>query len=178
MSSLQNFPAGTTTPTPPWYCFWSSLPSSDEGPFLFSTVSSLSLSSKIPCLWLASFCFLLFQASSLQPHLPHRTVPVLLTHPSQYHTTRESGVSHTPFQLLMGTCTTPILLTDTPINEDVVDKIRAYRADCNNRPSNSISFLSVVTTPLVSFTVSLCVFCFFSLIGKQTFFYVSGADHA
>jgi hypothetical protein len=28
-----------------------------------------------------------------------------------------------------------------PLNEAAVDKIRAYRADYNNRPSNAISFL-------------------------------------
>ena len=35
---------------------------------------------------------------------------------------------------------------DRPLNESTVDKIRDYRADYNNRPSNSISFMSVVAS--------------------------------
>jgi hypothetical protein len=34
---------------------------------------------------------------------------------------------------------------DGPLNEDVTDKICQYRADYNNRPSNSISFMSAMT---------------------------------
>ena len=33
---------------------------------------------------------------------------------------------------------------DGSLNEDVVDKIRQYRADYNNRPSHPISFMSVI----------------------------------
>jgi hypothetical protein len=33
---------------------------------------------------------------------------------------------------------------DQPLNEAAADKIRDYRVDYNNRPSNSISFMSVV----------------------------------
>ncbi len=31
---------------------------------------------------------------------------------------------------------------DGPLNEDTVDRIRQYRSDYNNRPSNSISFMT------------------------------------
>ena len=34
-----------------------------------------------------------------------------------------------------------------PLNESVVDKIRDYRTDYNNRPSNSISFIPDVPIP-------------------------------
>ena len=33
---------------------------------------------------------------------------------------------------------------DGPLNEAVIDKIRQYRADYNNRPSHVISFISVI----------------------------------
>jgi hypothetical protein len=33
---------------------------------------------------------------------------------------------------------------DRSLNEDVADKIRAYRADYNNRPSNAISIMSAI----------------------------------
>ncbi len=33
---------------------------------------------------------------------------------------------------------------DRPLNETVDDKIRAYHADYNNNPSNTISFMSVI----------------------------------
>ena len=33
-----------------------------------------------------------------------------------------------------------------PLNEVVTDKIRQYRADYNNRPSNVISFMSVIVS--------------------------------
>ena len=36
-------------------------------------------------------------------------------------------------------------LITTSLNEDVVDKIRDYRVDYNNRPSTCISFISSVT---------------------------------
>jgi hypothetical protein len=34
---------------------------------------------------------------------------------------------------------------DRPLNEDVTDEIRGYRADYHNRPFNTISFMSTVT---------------------------------
>ena len=34
---------------------------------------------------------------------------------------------------------------DEPLHDDVAEKIREYRADYNNCPSNSISFMSAVT---------------------------------
>ena len=36
--------------------------------------------------------------------------------------------------------------TDNPLNEVVTNKIRDYRADYNNRPSNSISFMPAVAS--------------------------------
>ena len=35
---------------------------------------------------------------------------------------------------------------DKPLNEAAADKIRAYRADYNNRPSNAISFMSAIVS--------------------------------
>ena len=35
---------------------------------------------------------------------------------------------------------------DRPLNEDVADKIRSYRVDYTNRPSNAISFMSAITS--------------------------------
>jgi hypothetical protein len=35
---------------------------------------------------------------------------------------------------------------DRPLNEVVVDKIRAYLTDCNNRHSNDISFMSTISS--------------------------------
>ena len=35
---------------------------------------------------------------------------------------------------------------DGPLNEAAVDKIRAYRADYNNRPSNAISFMPAIAS--------------------------------
>ena len=43
---------------------------------------------------------------------------------------------------------------DRPLNEAAADKIRAYRADYNNRPSNAISFMPpiVSTSGCLQFT--------------------------
>ena len=38
---------------------------------------------------------------------------------------------------------------DKPLKEAAADKIRDYRPDYNNRPSNSISFMPAVTGPSV-----------------------------
>ena len=35
---------------------------------------------------------------------------------------------------------------DSPLNETVTEKLRAYLTDYNNRPSNDISFMSVITS--------------------------------
>ena len=35
---------------------------------------------------------------------------------------------------------------DRSLNDDVTDKIRQYRADYNNRPSNTISFIPAITS--------------------------------
>jgi hypothetical protein len=35
---------------------------------------------------------------------------------------------------------------DRSLNETDADKIRKYRADCNNNPPNTISFISVIST--------------------------------
>jgi hypothetical protein len=60
---------------------------------------------------------------------------------------------------------------DGPLNEDVVDKIRQYRVDYNNRPSNVISFMSVIATVRLDvYIVNLCAFYFCRLIGNLRFF--------
>ncbi len=35
---------------------------------------------------------------------------------------------------------------DSPLNETTPDKIRQYRSDYNNRPSNDISFIPVIAS--------------------------------
>ena len=35
---------------------------------------------------------------------------------------------------------------DKPLNDAAAEKVREYRADYNNRPSNSVSFMPVVAT--------------------------------
>jgi hypothetical protein len=62
---------------------------------------------------------------------------------------------------------------DGSLNEDVVDKIRQYHTDYNNRPSNTISFMSDVSSTsgcLHSELVLWCVFYSYRLIGKLTAF--------
>jgi hypothetical protein len=41
---------------------------------------------------------------------------------------------------------------DGPLNEAAADKIRQYRADYNNRPSNAISFMSAIASTSRAFT--------------------------
>ena len=57
---------------------------------------------------------------------------------------------------------------DRTLNETAADKIRDYRVDCNNRPSNATPFMTAVATSLSTFTVNLCAFYFYRLIGKPT----------
>ena len=55
----------------------------------------------------------------------------------------------------------------------VLLKIRKYRADYNNNPPNSISFIPAITSTsgrLPCDIVNLCVFYFYKLIGKLTAF--------
>ena len=56
-------------------------------------------------------------------------------------------------------------------NEAAADKIRQYRADYNNRPSNAISFMpAIASTSGRVHIVNLCVFYSYQLIGKLTAF--------
>jgi hypothetical protein len=59
---------------------------------------------------------------------------------------------------------------DTSINESVVDKIRQYRADYNNRPPNSISFMSPIGSTSGCLHSEFYSFYSYSLIGKLTDF--------
>ncbi len=62
---------------------------------------------------------------------------------------------------------------DKTQNETSTDKIRQYHPDLNNRPSNSISVMSDISSTsgrLLRDTVNLCVFYFYKLIGKLTTF--------
>ena len=58
-----------------------------------------------------------------------------------------------------------------PLNEDVTDKIRDYRTDYNNRPSNAISFMTdiSITSDLLHCEFMRIYFC--RLIGKPFFYY-------
>jgi hypothetical protein len=59
-----------------------------------------------------------------------------------------------------------------PLNEDATYKIRHYRADYNNRPSNDISFMSTIPKDRkAGYIVNYCAFSFYKLIGKLTSFY-------
>ena len=66
---------------------------------------------------------------------------------------------------------------DRPLNEAAADKIRDYRADYNNRPSNAISSMPAVVALLAASTVSLCAFYLCRLIGNR-FFDASGVQLA
>ena len=49
----------------------------------------------------------------------------------------------------------PLPDIDYPLNDTVVDKIREYRVDYNNRPSNSFSPMPAVATTLCNFFFTL-----------------------
>ncbi len=67
---------------------------------------------------------------------------------------------------------------DRPLNEAAADKIRVCRSDYNNRPSNAISFIPAIVSTGV-YTVILCAFYFYKVIGKLTaFFAASGVQLA
>ena len=59
---------------------------------------------------------------------------------------------------------------DRPLNEAAAEKIRQYRADYNNRPSNAVSFLDVKLVRLAVYIVNLCSFYSYRLIGKLAAF--------
>ena len=59
---------------------------------------------------------------------------------------------------------------DGSLNEDVTDKIRQYRFDNKNRPSNSISFVPAIASTLGVYIVNWCSFHSYRLIGKLTSF--------
>ena len=58
---------------------------------------------------------------------------------------------------------------DRSLNE-VVDKIRKYRANYNINPPNSISFMTTITSTSGGYIVNLCDFYSYKLIGKLTVF--------
>ena len=59
---------------------------------------------------------------------------------------------------------------DRSLNEAAADKIRKYRADYNNNPPNAISLCLLLLVRLGGYTVTLCAFYFYKLIGKLTAF--------
>jgi hypothetical protein len=59
---------------------------------------------------------------------------------------------------------------DGPLNETVTDKIRQYRADCNNRPSNFISIMTTITCTSGHLHCEFVCLYFCKLIGKLTAF--------
>jgi hypothetical protein len=59
---------------------------------------------------------------------------------------------------------------DKSLNEAGADKIRKYRADYNNNPSNTISFMPVIVVHQTDYIVNLSDFYSYSLIGKVTVF--------
>ena len=61
---------------------------------------------------------------------------------------------------------------DRTLNEDATDEIRDYRPDYNNRPSNTIVFMTDVTTTCVlNCEFQVCVCDFWRIIGKPTVFF-------
>jgi hypothetical protein len=62
---------------------------------------------------------------------------------------------------------------DSPLNESVTDKIRAYHGDYNNRPSKSISFVPTIPSTWTSAQVNLWSFYFYKLIGTLTVFFTA-----
>ena len=59
---------------------------------------------------------------------------------------------------------------DKSLNEAAADKIRKYRADYNNNPPQTISFMSGIPVRLGGSIVNLSEFYSYSLIGKLTAF--------
>ncbi len=61
---------------------------------------------------------------------------------------------------------------DGTLNETATDKIRQYRADYNhsNRPSNVISFMTVITSTSDAYIVNLYTIYFYRIIWKLTIF--------
>jgi hypothetical protein len=55
---------------------------------------------------------------------------------------------------------------DIPPNETNTDKIWGYRTDYDNRPSNTISFMSVIPSTSGDYTENLCEFYLYKVIGK------------
>ena len=59
---------------------------------------------------------------------------------------------------------------DGPLNEAAADKIRQYRADYNNRPSNAISFMPALASTSGRLHSEFVRFLFYRPIGKLTAF--------
>ena len=54
------------------------------------------------------------------------------------------------------------------LNEAADDKIRKYRADYNNNPPNTVTFMSAIVVRLGGYIVNLSDFYSYRLIGKLT----------
>ena len=59
---------------------------------------------------------------------------------------------------------------DRSLNEAADDKIRKYRADYNNNPPNTVTFMSAIVVRLGGYIVNLSDFYSYRLIGKLTVF--------
>ena len=59
---------------------------------------------------------------------------------------------------------------DRSLNEAAADKIRKYRADYNNNPPTTISFMPLLLVHQTDYIVNLSGFYFYRLIGKLTAF--------
>jgi hypothetical protein len=64
-----------------------------------------------------------------------------------------------------------------PLNEDVTDKICQYRADYNNRPSNSISFMSAMTNTSGSLHSEFVILLFLQTHRETDRFFVDSGVH-
>ncbi len=59
---------------------------------------------------------------------------------------------------------------DRSLNEVVDDKIRKYRADYNNNPPNTVSFIPAIASTSTDYIVNLSDIYSYRLIGKLTVF--------
>ena len=66
---------------------------------------------------------------------------------------------------------------DGSLNEDVVDKIRQYRSDYNNRPSNSISFMSSIVSTSGSLHRELVCLLFLHTHRETDLFFSTSGVH-
>ena len=59
---------------------------------------------------------------------------------------------------------------DRSLNEAAADKIRKYRADYNNNPPNTVSFMPAIASTSGGYILNLSDFYSYRLIGKLTAF--------